>query len=88
MPHSTYFVQRCPTCGRRLHVRVEYLGKPVVCQHCRGQFVACDGAVIPGSDGQTDAGDGQAAGALLRRANDLLKRAAAQVERGRQLHPK
>ena len=27
MPHSTYFVQGCPTCGRRLHVRVEYLGK-------------------------------------------------------------
>jgi hypothetical protein len=81
MPHSTYFVQGCPTCGRRLHVRVEYLGKKVVCQNCRGQFVACDGA-------GKRCGDGQPAGALLHRANELLKRAAEQVDRGRQSHPK
>lgn len=44
MSKATYFVQECPTCGRRLQVRVEYLGKRVACQHCRGQFVASDRA--------------------------------------------
>ena len=38
------FVQECPTCGRRLHIRVEYLGRKVSCQHCRGQLMACDPA--------------------------------------------
>ncbi len=32
MSNPTYFVQECPTCGRRLQIRVEYLGKRVVCQ--------------------------------------------------------
>ena len=88
MPHSTYFVQGCPTCGRRLHVRVEYLGKNVVCQHCRGRFVACGGAGKRCDDDRAAAGDGHAAESLLRRANELLKRAGEQVERARQLHPK
>ena len=38
----TYFDQECPTCGRRLQVRINYLGRMVVCQHCHGQFEACD----------------------------------------------
>lgn len=42
MPNVTYFVQDCPTCGRKLNVRVEYLGRKVVCQHCQGAFVAWD----------------------------------------------
>jgi DNA-directed RNA polymerase subunit RPC12/RpoP len=42
MPNSTYFVQECPTCGRKLQVRVEYLGKNVVCHHCSAKFQACD----------------------------------------------
>jgi hypothetical protein len=42
MPNSIYYVQECPTCGRNLQVRVEYLGKKVVCQHCRAEFEACD----------------------------------------------
>ena len=46
MPRSTYFVQECPTCGRNLQVRVEYLGKQVVCQHCSARFEACE----PGSE--------------------------------------
>ena len=45
MSRSTYFVQECPTCGRNLQVRVQYLGKQVVCQHCSARFEACD----PGS---------------------------------------
>lgn len=38
----TYFIQGCPTCGRRCQIRVEYLGKLVVCYHCRAQFRALD----------------------------------------------
>lgn len=44
MSRATYFIQECPTCGRRLQIRVEYLGKLVACQHCRGQFEASDPA--------------------------------------------
>jgi lysine biosynthesis protein LysW len=42
MPHNTYFVQECPTCGRKLEVRVQYLGKQVICQHCGARFEAYD----------------------------------------------
>ncbi len=42
MANPTYFIQECPTCGRRLQIRVEYLGKTVVCQHCQGKMVAAD----------------------------------------------
>ena len=42
MPSGTYYVQECPTCGRSLQVRVEYLGKRVACQHCNAKFEACD----------------------------------------------
>lgn len=65
MSKSTYFVQECPTCGRSLQVRVEYLGRQVVCQHCHGRFEACDPAssVNPLSDSGSD---------LLRRADQLL----------------
>lgn len=66
MSRSTYFVQECPTCGRSLQVRVEYLGKTVVCQHCHGRFEACDptSASYPPS---------QSGIALLRRAEELLE---------------
>ena len=65
MSKSTYFVQECPTCGRNLEVRVEYLGKRVVCQHCRGQFVATDAA---NTSFCSESGT-----ALLRRAEELLE---------------
>ncbi len=65
MSKSTYFVQECPTCGRNLEVRVEYLGRRVVCQHCRGQFVACDS---DNADYCSESGT-----ALLRRAEELLE---------------
>ncbi len=42
MSRNTYFVQGCPTCGRKLEVRVQYLGKQVVCQHCNARFEAYD----------------------------------------------
>ncbi|MGL6194367.1 MAG: hypothetical protein ACRC2T_06045 [Thermoguttaceae bacterium] len=38
----TYYLQHCPTCGRSLQVRIEYMGRKVVCQHCRGAFIAMD----------------------------------------------
>src|SRR6185295_14434910 len=42
MSKSAYYIQECPTCGRSLQIRVEYLGRQVVCQHCRAQFLATD----------------------------------------------
>ena len=42
MSNPTYFIQECPTCGRRLQIRVEHLGRRVVCQHCQGHLIAAD----------------------------------------------
>jgi DNA-directed RNA polymerase subunit RPC12/RpoP len=42
----TYFVQQCPTCGRRLQVKVEYMGMEVVCQHCGGLLRAQDPSLV------------------------------------------
>lgn len=42
MSRATFFVRECPTCGRSLQVRVEYLGRLLVCEHCRGSFQALD----------------------------------------------
>ncbi len=81
MSNSTYFVQECPTCGRRLHVRVEYLGRKVVCEHCRGQFTACD----PNSKRIEDP---ESAQALLRRAEELLQYAAQQGSHVRAQRPR
>jgi len=66
MSNPTYFVQGCPTCGRRLQIRVEHLGKWLVCQHCQGRLVATDPANLR-CDG-AESGD-----ALLRRADELLE---------------
>ncbi len=72
MSKPVYFVQECPTCGRSLEVRVEYLGRHVVCQHCMGRFRAF-GPDSPAAD-SADSGVG-----LMRRADELLE----QVERRR-----
>lgn len=66
MLSSTYFLQECPTCGRRSQIRVEYLGKRLVCRHCHGQFVATD----PASQRFAESG---APNPLLRRADELLQ---------------
>ena len=76
MASSTYFVQECPTCGRNLQVRVEYLGKEVVCQHCDGNFEACD----PASSSYPPSESGIA---LLRRAEELLGAEAGPPQRPR-----
>ena len=39
---ATFFVQECPTCGRRLRVCVEYLGKEIQCRHCNARFESSD----------------------------------------------
>jgi len=67
---ATYFVQECPTCGRSLQVRVDYLGKRVVCQHCRAKFEACDpsSASYPPMESSLS---------LLARAEQLLLESAA-----------
>jgi DNA-directed RNA polymerase subunit RPC12/RpoP len=42
MAQSTYFFQECPTCGRHLRIRVEYLGRAMACAHCSRTFTATD----------------------------------------------
>jgi hypothetical protein len=66
MSSPTYFVQECPTCGRRLQIRVEYLGRKVVCQHCQGHLIAADSTTLRCDGLQSNAG-------LLRRADELLE---------------
>lgn len=81
MPNSTYFMQDCPTCGRRLNIRVEYLGKRVVCPHCRGPLIACD----PNSIRYADLSSAEA---LLRRADELLRTVSQQSGQVRAVHPR
>ena len=42
MSRATFFLRDCPTCGRRLQIRVEYLGRTVRCKHCDALFEADD----------------------------------------------
>ena len=65
MAAATYFVQECPTCGRNLQVRIEYMGKRVACQHCSARFVATDpaGSFGPAADSGIS---------LLDRADELI----------------
>jgi DNA-directed RNA polymerase subunit RPC12/RpoP len=77
MSNPTYYVQECPTCGRRVQIRVEYLGRRVVCQHCRGKFLAADPAM------RVDCGN-----SLLQRADELLASVADQQFQTRMPHPR
>jgi hypothetical protein len=65
MSRSTCFVQPCPTCGRSLQIRVEYLGREVVCEHCHGKLRAADPQAPQLPHGGT--------ADLLRRADELLE---------------
>jgi hypothetical protein len=62
---ATHFVQACPICGRNLQVRLEYLGRSILCPHCQGQFIASDPATESAS--ASDSGE-----YLLNRAEELL----------------
>jgi hypothetical protein len=66
MSNPTYFIQECPTCGRRLQIRVEYLGRRVVCQHCQGHLIARDPA-----NARCDCSE--QGNSLIRRADELLE---------------
>lgn len=66
MSHPIYYVQECPTCGRRLQIRVEYLGRQVVCPHCQAQLTAADPDNPPCDCGSSSS-------SLLRRADELLE---------------
>jgi hypothetical protein len=66
MSNPTYFIQECPTCGRRLQIRVEHLGRTVVCRHCQGRLTAADSSNL-----RCDVGS--SSNSLLRRADELLE---------------
>ncbi|MEN1681865.1 MAG: response regulator [Planctomycetota bacterium] len=70
MANATYFVQECPTCGRNLQVRVEYLGKRVVCQHCSSRFRATQDSSASQSEAASES-------TLMQRAEELLQTAEA-----------
>jgi hypothetical protein len=61
-----FFVLGCPTCGRRLHIRVEYLGRKVGCPHCGAKLDAIDPAA-----GDLRVGDGSRS--LMDRVEELLE---------------
>ena len=65
MSRATFFIRECPTCGRRLQIRVEYLGRLVRCKHCEARFEADDptAPMVPE----------ERAISLLDRANQLLE---------------
>lgn len=69
MSNPTFFVQECPTCGRRLQIRVVYLGRKLVCQHCQGQMIATDPANL-----RCDCAESN--NVLLHRADELLETVA------------
>ena len=71
MSNPTFFIQECPTCGRRLQIRVEHLGRRVVCQHCQAHLIAADPANARYNNANLGAN-------LLRRADELLESASHQ----------
>ncbi len=42
MASGLYFRSACPTCGRKLEIRVELLGKMIVCQQCGAEHLAME----------------------------------------------
>jgi hypothetical protein len=74
MIKATYFLQVCPTCGRRLQVRIEYLGKVVACQHCHGRFEARD----PETSGRQLSDSSE----LIEKVEELIASADAWIQSG------
>jgi len=69
---SGYFTQDCRVCGRPLRIMSYCGGRIVVCQHCRGRFVARD----PAGEETTESSTSDR---LLRRADQLLEMAGRAV---------
>lgn len=70
---NTNFAQDCPACSRKLHVRLAYLGRQVICQHCKADFVASQSPprCTPPEPWRES---------LLQRADELLRRVELQAE--------
>lgn len=82
MVRPTLFVQECPTCSRRLLVRIDLLGRTVACQHCQAQFLARDASRFSrGSDLAWGPGIMERAQALLD-GFDILAEPSESAERG------
>ena len=94
MPNVTYFIQDCPTCGRKLNIRVEYLGKKVVCQHCRGPFLAWDPEGAPSDQvnnpqANTVSSSASMSGTkLMDRAQELIEMAEQKIAESRIIRAK
>lgn len=71
MPHTACFTQNCPTCGRRLHVRLDDARRRVTCQHCSAKFIASE-------PGQLSASADIWRSPLLQRVDELLALVAMQ----------
>ena len=65
MSWITYFLQNCPSCGRKLQIRVAHMGRNVACQHCKRTFVATDPSTAPAAE--------LSESSLLKRADQLLE---------------
>lgn len=64
MSRATFFLRECPTCGRRLQIRIQYLGRTVRCKHCNGSFIAHDPLMgLPTNDPQYE---------IMQRADQIL----------------
>jgi len=82
MSKHIFFNRECPTCGRRLLILVEYLGKRVVCPHCGAKLDAVE--LSPGDVPVTDASD-----SLMQRVDELLEAPVeSRVTPSRLLHPR
>ena len=62
---TAHFFQKCPTCGRHVRIKAEYLGRRMSCLHCQGEFTATD------AESRFDAAPSRASG-LKRAVQSLL----------------
>lgn len=54
MPNRTSFVVACPSCARKLDVKVELLGRDVECRHCQAIFNTANPTGGPTADQAID----------------------------------
>jgi hypothetical protein len=73
MDDETRIIQPCPSCKKRLHIRIAYIGKTVACKHCRQQFTVRD----PASSQYVLSDSGLA---LLNRVDEMLEQAQTRLK--------
>ena len=54
MTQETYYIQKCPICGRSLRIKTKYIGKKLMCRHCQGAFTAQDSSSVLDDDVRVD----------------------------------